>query len=81
MMLHNLFLSLFLASTIIMTDADPYLYGYGGYGLGYGYGLGGYYGGYGLGYYGKREADAAETKAAYYDGQHSIEKVLNFWPF
>jgi len=39
------------------------------------------YGGYGLGYYGKREADAAEDKAAYYDGQHSIDKVLNFWPF
>ena len=84
MMLHNLFLSLFLASTTIpKADADPYLLyggyglGYGGYGLGYG-GYGGYYRGY---YYGKREANAAETKSAYYDGHHSIEKVLNFGPF
>ena len=53
MMLHNLFLSLFLASTIAMAEAapkaeaDPYLL-YGGYGLGYGHV--GY--GYGLGYRG-----------------------------
>ena len=60
--------------------ADPWHYG--GYGYG-GYGLRSYGLGYGYGglYYGKREADAAKTKAVYYDGLHSIEKVLNFLPF
>ena len=76
MMLHNLFLSLFLASTTIMTEAaplvpkpeaapkaeaDPYLLYGGVYGLGYrGYGYGLHHGLY----YGKREAEAAPKAEA-----------------